>query len=360
MTPDTTNPGPKEHPFAPFVRTLGKGKSGSRSLSRTEARQAFGMILRGEAEPVQLGAFLMLLRVKEETGEELAGFVEACRHQMITPPSALRADLDWSCYAGKKNQHPWFILSMLLLVQAGYRVFIHGADGHTPDRLYTEDAFTRLGLPVASDWSGVANQLNQHSLSYLPLRRFCEPLHELIQLRPLLGLRSPVNTLTRMLNPLRAPCSIQSIFHPAYAALHQDTDRILGQARALVFKGDGGEVEIKPQADTRLHLLSGEQQRQLNMPRALTERVAAVEQPAVEPLRALWRGERDDHYASEAVLATAAAALALLQPDLKLPAARQLAGKLWLQRDSNRLSQGLATHSAAPATAASSDQPGLA
>ena len=72
----------REHPFAPFVRILGKGKSGSRSLSRAEARQAFGMILRGEVEAVQVGAFLMLLRVKEETGEELAGFVEACRDRL--------------------------------------------------------------------------------------------------------------------------------------------------------------------------------------------------------------------------------------------------------------------------------------
>ena len=356
MTIGTTDPGPHEHPFAPFVRILGKGKSGSRSLSRVEARQAFGMILRGEAEPVQLGAFLMLLRVKEETGEELAGFVEACRQEMSPPPATLQSDLDWSCYAGKKHQHPWFILSILLLTQAGYRVFLHGADGHTTDRLYTEDALSRLGLPVASNWAGVADQLNQHNLSYLPLRRFCEPLHELIQLRPLLGLRSPVNTLTRMLNPLRAPCSIQSIFHPAYAALHQDTDRILGQARALVFKGDSGEVEIKPQADTRLHLLSGEQQRQLTMPRTLPERVAAVQQPAINPLRALWHGEREDHYASEAVLATAAAALALLQTDLDLPAARQLADRLWRERDTTRLAQPVAARGAIPNTASSSKQ----
>jgi len=64
-----------EHPFAPYVRILGKGKTGSRSLDFDEARSAFTMILRGTVEPVQLGAFLMLLRVKEETPEELAGFV---------------------------------------------------------------------------------------------------------------------------------------------------------------------------------------------------------------------------------------------------------------------------------------------
>ena len=333
----SSQPGPQEHPFAPFVRILGKGKSGSRSLSRAEAREAFSMILEGRVEPVQLGAFLMLLRVKEETGEELAGFVEACRAAMSPPPPGLQVDLDWSCYAGKKHQHPWFILAVLLLTQAGYRVFIHGAAGHTPGRLYTEDALGQLGLPVGSSWSEVTAQLDECNFSYLPLRRFCQPLDELIQLRPLLGLRSPVNTLTRMLNPLRAPCSIQSIFHPAYAALHQDADRALGQPRALVFKGDSGEVEIKPQADTRLHLLAGRQAQELVMPRALATRAVPVDQPGVAPLRDLWSGECEDRYAREAVLATAAAALLLLQPGLELPAARQQADLLWRERDTTRL-----------------------
>lgn len=327
-----------EHPFAHFVRILGKGKSGSRSLSQAEASRAFGMILRGETEAVQTGAFLMLLRVKEETGEELAGFVQACRENMVQPPATATADLDWSSYAGKKHQHPWFILAMLLLAQAGYRVFVHGADGHTPGRLYTGDALRQLGLPVAGNWQNVTARLERDKLCYLPLQHFCQPLQEMMQLRPLLGLRSPVNTLTRMLNPLRAPCSLQSIFHPAYAALHQQADLLLGQPRALVFKGDSGEVEIKPQADTRLNLLAGTEQLDYVLPRALSGRVASVEQPSVAPLRALWRGQGQDDYASHAVLGTTAVALLLLRPGLDLNGAQDEARRLWRDRDRSRLS----------------------
>ena len=79
-----------EHAFAPYIRILGKGKTGTRSLNQGEAQQAFGMILRGEVEPLQIGAFLMLLRVKEESPDELAGFVQACRAHMKIPPQALR------------------------------------------------------------------------------------------------------------------------------------------------------------------------------------------------------------------------------------------------------------------------------
>ncbi|TGD73683.1 glycosyl transferase family protein [Mangrovimicrobium sediminis] len=327
----------QEHPFAPYVRILGKGRTGSRSLSREEAAAAFGMILRGEIEELQLGAFLMLLRVKEETGEELAGFVDACREHMLQPPEGLQVDLDWSSYAGKKHHHPWYILAMLLLRDAGYRVLVHGCDGHTAGRLYTEQAMGELGLPVAADWHECAAQLDTSGLSYLPLRAFCQPLHQLVQLRPLLGLRSPVNTLTRMLNPLRARASIQSVFHPAYGTLHQDADRLLGQPVSLVFKGESGEVEIKPNADTRLQCLRDGLETELRLPRSMDGRVADVEQPSVAPLRALWRGETDDPYGRDAVLATAAAALFSLAPDADLAQCRERSLALWQTREREAL-----------------------
>ena len=327
-----------EHPFASFIRILGKGKAGSRALSQSEARQAFGMILDGAAERLQVGAFLMLLRVKEETPEELAGFVQACRANMKTPPKNLRADLDWSSYAGKKHQHPWFILSLVLLAQAGYRVFVHGSAGHTPNRLYTEDAMRQLGLPVASDWADVGQQLDASNLSYLSLAHFCSPLEELMQLRPLLGLRSPVNTLSRMLNPLNARASLQSIFHPAYARLHQEADRILGQPSAVVFKGDSGETEVKPQADTRLYQLHNRELTQRLLPRSIVKRVEAVTTPDAHYIKALWRGDIEDYYGLQATLATTAAALLVLRPDMDLNDAQLQATELWQNRDNARLS----------------------
>jgi anthranilate phosphoribosyltransferase len=326
-----------EHPFAHYIRILGKGKTGTRSLDQHEARLAFGMILRGETEPLQVGAFLMLLRVKEETPEELAGFVQACRDTMLEPPSTLYADLDWSSYAGKRHQHPWFILSILLLAEAGYRVFVHGSTGHTPGRLYTEDAMRQLNLPVATNWEQVSQQLEREHLSYLPLENYCYRLQELMQLRPLLGLRSPVNTLSRMLNPLRAIASLQSIFHPAYARLHQEADLLLNQPRALVFKGESGEVEVKPHADTRLSLLQDRQMTEMALPRCLIQRVESVESPSVEPVRSMWLGSTRNQYGLSATLATTATALLVLVPELSVEDAHQQALQLWENRNLARL-----------------------
>ncbi|MDP2785557.1 MAG: hypothetical protein Q8O38_13330, partial [Sulfurimicrobium sp.] len=59
-----------EHPFAQYVRILGKGPNLSRALTAQETEDAVRLIMSGLVEPVQLGAFLTLLRVKTETPEE--------------------------------------------------------------------------------------------------------------------------------------------------------------------------------------------------------------------------------------------------------------------------------------------------
>ena len=81
-------------------------------------------------------------------------------------------------------------------------------------------------------------QLDAHgNLSYLPLRHFCRPLHEMMQLRHLLGLRSPINTLATHAQPTarRARQSSRVFSIPAYAALHQDADQVTGTSQPRPF-----------------------------------------------------------------------------------------------------------------------------
>src|ERR687894_1035662 len=89
----------REHPFAAYVRTLGRGPGRSRALTREEAREALRMVLRGEADPHQVGAFLMLLRYRGEDPDEVAGLVEAAREAAdagpAAPAGAAPVDLDW-------------------------------------------------------------------------------------------------------------------------------------------------------------------------------------------------------------------------------------------------------------------------
>lgn len=325
-----------EHPFAQYIRALGKGKKGSRSLTREEARTAFGMVLNGEAEAVQVGAFLMLLRVKEESADELAGFVEAVR-EYVAAPTNITADLDWSSYAGKRKHLPWFILSALLLAENGIRVFMHGSDGHTAGRIYTESCFRFLGLPVAKNWQQVSDALDKNRLCFFHLKHWCPRLQELIDLRNTFGLRSPVHTLTRLVNPLAASSSLQSIFHPAYAENHQQAAFLLGQKNALVIKGDGGEFERRPDADCKLYLIHDKEKQREDWARSFGVPQSAEDDISQELLRAVWRNECQQDYATAAVIGTTALALRAMQRAQDQDSAYAMASEWWKARDLQRL-----------------------
>lgn len=237
-----------EHPFAQYVRIVGKGKNGARSLIYEEAYQAFSMILKQEVLDVQLGAFLMLLRVKEESVDELAGFVQATRDQLQF--KALDVDLDWSSYAGKRKHYPWFLLAALTLAKQGFNIVMHGAAGHTINRVYTEQVLEYLGYPICQSDTEVEQQLQQRHFAYLPLDVISPVLADLIALRNVMGLRSPIHTLARLINPFNAKATVQAIFHPAYRSSHQQSAFKLGYLNSAVIKGEGGEFERNPDAKT--------------------------------------------------------------------------------------------------------------
>ena len=234
-----------EHGFAQYVRTLGRGPGKSRNLTREEARAALGMVLAGEADPHQVGAFLMLLRYRGEDPEEMAGLVEACRAAMGAglPPGCAAVDLDWPSYgAGRTRGAPWFLLAALALGRAGYRVLMHGSNEFSRGTAVAE-GLAALGMRAAVDRADAGRLLDAAGFAYLPLDAMCPALGRLLRLRSLLGLRSPLNTAARLVNPFDARAGVDGVFHPAYIALHLATAERLGRERLVVVKGGGGEAE---------------------------------------------------------------------------------------------------------------------
>ena len=325
----------QEHPFAQFIRILGRGKKGSRALTMDEAFEAMEMILDDSVHPEQLGAFLMLLRVKEESAEEVAGFVRAIR-ESLQPMPAVKVDLDWSSYAGKRRHLPWYILSALLLAENDIRVCMHGADGHTAGRLYTTHALHALGITPCVSMDEVSKQLNASNFAYIPLRTISARLFDIINLRPILGLRSPVHTVARMINPFGAPHAIQAIFHPGYQKIHLDAARLLGDPHLAVFKGEGGEVERNPDADCMASSLHNDVSDDEMWPALFNNRHLSPRQLQAEQLIDVWRGTMDDEYAVAAITGTTAIALKLMAKADTQAQALELARAFWAQRNRDR------------------------
>jgi len=327
-----------EHPFAQYVRILGKGKTGSRNLSREESYQAMLMILKGEVEPVQLGALMMLMRHQEESGEELAGFVDAAKTYIEIPDNMPIIDFDWSTYAGKARRLPWFILTTLLLAENNHTILMHGSSGHTPGRIYSEDVLNFLNIPIAGSLEEAGEHIKQSNFAYLPLANILPRLENIMNLKPLLGLRSPVNTFTRLLNPCQSSCSIQGIHHPGYKDCHQEASVLLGQARMAVLKGDSGETEWNPDSNNLVrYVLDGknvEEEWQALFPK----RHVNDKDLSLDKLKKVWSGETEDEYAYGAIVGTAAISLYTLGKLSSHGEALSLAKEYWLNRNKFRFS----------------------
>jgi len=245
----------EEHRFAAYVRTLGRGPGRSRALTREEAQDALSMVLHGEADPHQVGAFLMLLRYRGEDAAEMAGLVDAARAHMGAglPPGAAPVDLDWPSYgAGRTRGAPWFLLAALALARAGRRVLMHGTNEFSR-AMSVPQGLEALGLRPATDRADAAALLDRTGFAYLPLSTLSPALDALLGLRRVLGLRSPLNTAARLLNPFDAQAGVDGVFHPAYIALHLATAERLGRQRLVVVKGGGGEAERTPAKAVAAH-----------------------------------------------------------------------------------------------------------
>ncbi|SFI34078.1 glycosyl transferase family protein [Jannaschia pohangensis] len=224
------------------VATLGRGPGRARSLTEGEAEAAMEEVLSGDAAPEAVGALLMLLRMKGETAEEIAGFVRAARRSLDL--AARGVALDWPCYAaGRTRGAPWFLAAAQRVAQQGTPVLLHGAGPQLP---VIRAGLADLGVTEARDAGHALDVLERDGIAFVALSAVSPALLRLLELRAVFGLRSCINTVLRMLNPFGAAAQVQGVFHPSYRALQADAAALLGQPGLVCLKGGGGEFERHP------------------------------------------------------------------------------------------------------------------
>jgi anthranilate phosphoribosyltransferase len=323
-----------EAAFARFVATLGRGPGRSRALTRDEAREAFTMVLNGEADPHQVGAFMMLLRFRGEDAEEIAGMVEAGRTAAGVSGSGLQADLDWPSYgAGRTRGAPWFLLAALALARSGIRVLMHGSNDFSAGMTVAQ-GLASLGLTPSADVGAAACALRGERFAYLPLARMAPGIDSLLGLRRLFGLRSPVNTVARLLNPAEAPAGVDGVFHPPYIEVHLGVAERLGRQRLLVLKGGGGEAErvpLKPASAALWDRARGRSELVLDAVAGLGP-AAPRREDTPDLFAAVWRGDVAPPVIIATVHATIALGLLALGRAGTAREAEELARTIWCER----------------------------
>jgi anthranilate phosphoribosyltransferase len=278
------------------------------------------------------------MRVKTESPEEVCGFVRGIRAELSLPNSGPtsagpQVDLDWASWAGKARQLPYFLLAALALADSGVKIFMHGAENHTAGRLYTSQALAALGRTVAPSLDHAKDQLVSGNFTYVTLGSISPRLQQIMELRHLLGVRSPLHTVGRKLNIFDAPAQLLAVTHPPYLPVHQQAAVMLGQPRIAIFKGDGGEAERRPHKPCTVYWVENGQSRSEDW-HALTPNQTPAKDEAMDLRRlpALWSGSETTPYAIESIIGTMAIVLVLLGRSESQDSAHTLARELWAAR----------------------------
>ncbi|RJX71444.1 glycosyl transferase family protein [Vibrio sinensis] len=228
------------------IRTVGRGERGRKPLSFDQACRVMDEYLNGECDDDQMAMLLMLIRVQNETQQEIAGFVKAFQSRM----PAIGADIDWPCYAGKREAAgpPWHLLAAKILADNGHKVLMHGYHDRQSGRLHAEDYLDKFGIKKAQSALEAKQILETQNIAYLPLSAFAPQAEIMIGWKNRYGLRTPINTVVRALNPGQATIGIRGSFHPGFQQLHAEVEYEIGQTRHAVvsFKGQSGESEYNP------------------------------------------------------------------------------------------------------------------
>lgn len=252
--------------IAPYIKEIGRGKEGARSLTTEQAHDLMSQVLDGRVTDLEVGAFAMAMRIKGESVDELCGFLTAV-HERCVPINPDRPAVILPSYNGARKLPNLTALLALLLAQEGTPVLVHGpASG--PGRVTTGSIFHDLGLPTARDAQDVLNAWARREPVFMATETLCPPLARLLDVRWVIGLRNPGHTVAKLLDPTVGAQAMRVVnhTHPEYgAALTAFLQR--SRANAMLLRGTEGEPVADPRRLPRLDVfLRGELRADLSAP----------------------------------------------------------------------------------------------
>jgi len=241
--------------LAPLIKHVGRGARLAKDLDRGQAAFVMDAIAAGRATPAQTGGFLLAMRMKSESAEELAGFVDGLRPHA---PLALPVDdhtVDVDLHGDGREGRPSVSLAAACVAAAcGARVLLRGAFGGRFARNDLLAVFTRLGIdPAAVERAPRA--LGEAGVAVVDLAAYAPRVAALLALREELGVRTCVNSAVKLLDPAGARRAAIGIFHGPYHEPVGHAARLLGVRRAAIVQAPGGVPEPSSDKPTRVSLL---------------------------------------------------------------------------------------------------------
>ena len=218
----------------PLIAKVANGES----LTREEARQAFEILMSGEATPSQIGGFLMALRVRGETVDEIAGAVSTMRSKML--PVAAPADAVDIVGTGGDGTGTYNISTLASLIVAGCGVSVakHG-NRALSSKSGAADALSALGVNLEVDAARIARCIREAGIGFMFASMHHAAMRHVGPTRVELGTRTIFNILGPLSNPAGAKRQLLGVFSPRWLMPIAEVLRDLGSERIWVVYGDG-------------------------------------------------------------------------------------------------------------------------
>ncbi len=225
-----------------YLKEIGRGKQGARPLDRAQAADLFGQVLDGGLTDLEVGAFCIAMRVKGETPEELAGFLDATHARLQRIPAGDQPVVVLPSYNGARRLPVLTPLLALLLARRGLAVLVHGTATES-SRVPVTELLADLRIPVLQQVRAVRGG----EVAFAPTGLLHAGLKRLLDARRVIGLRNPGHSVVKLMAPCEGPAVLVSSYtHPEYAVSMGAVLEATG-ATALLLRGTEGE----PVADAR-------------------------------------------------------------------------------------------------------------
>jgi anthranilate phosphoribosyltransferase len=215
-------------------------------LARAEARAVMNEIMRGEATPAQIGGFLVALRSKGETADEITGCAEAMRdHVLVVRPG--RDDLVDTAGTGGDGAHTINISTAAALVAAaaGAGVAKHG-NRAVSSACGSADVLEALGFTLEQEPQRIARSIDELGFGFLFAPSHHPAMRHAAAVRRELATRTVFNVLGPLTNPAGARAQVVGVYSPDLVRTIADVLARLGARRAYVVHGAGGIDELSP------------------------------------------------------------------------------------------------------------------
>ena len=224
-------------PISQYIKEIGRGKNGARAISREQAADLFGQVLDGTVSDLEIGAFCLAMRIKGETTQEMAGFLDATYPRLQRLPATTRPMVVLPSYNGARKLPVLTPLLALLLAREGLPVLMHGTVTEQ-SRIPSSNVSLALGIKELSAIRVIANG----EVAFAPTELLCPGLKRLLDVRRVVGLRNPAHSLVKLINPcVGKSLLVTSYTHPEYAASMSAVLSLL-KSNALLLRGTEGEV----------------------------------------------------------------------------------------------------------------------